>query len=71
MADARIQTADVAGPGVGSWLVDALTGWGITELTHVQGLALSAGVADGASMIVSAPTSSGKTLVGEVAILSS
>ncbi|MDX2275601.1 MAG: DEAD/DEAH box helicase [Hyphomonadaceae bacterium] len=71
MADARIQTADVAGTGVGSWLVDALTGWGITELTHVQGLALAAGVADSASMIVSAPTSSGKTLVGEVAILSS
>jgi helicase len=38
-------------------------------LTDVQVCALKAGVADGRSMIVSAPTSSGKTLVGEIAIL--
>lgn len=35
-------------------------------LTHIQGLVLAAGV----SMIVSAPTSSGKTLVGEIVIFS-
>ena len=43
--------------------------WGITQFTQVQVLALQAGVADGQSQIVCAPTSSGKTLVGEIAIL--
>lgn len=53
-----------------SWLVDYLRTWGISTLTNVQQLAIQAGVAVGQSMIVSAPTSSGKTLVGEVAALS-
>lgn len=45
--------------------------WGIAELTDVQVSAIKAGVASGESMIVSAPTSSGKTLIGEVALYSS
>jgi helicase len=61
--------ANASYPGVGSWLTDRLDTWGISELTDIQVRALRAGIADGNSMIVSAPTSSGKTLVGEIAIL--
>jgi len=61
--------ADVSGPGVGTWLTDRLAAWGISKLTDVQVRAIEAGIADGKNMIVSAPTSSGKTLVGEIAVL--
>jgi helicase len=46
-----------------------LASWGITSLTDVQEKALTAGVVFGKSLIVSAPTSSGKTLIAEMAIL--
>jgi helicase len=59
---------DVSGPGTGPWLIEQLRDWGIKTLTDVQAKALAAGVADGTSMIVSAPTSSGKTLVGEIGV---
>ena len=59
----------ISGPGVGDWLTDRMKEWGISELTDVQSRSLDAGIADGQSMIVCAPTSSGKTLVGEVAVL--
>ena len=62
--------ANASGPNVGPWLTDRLRAWGITTLTDVQARALNAGIAEGCSMIVSAPTSSGKTLVGEIAVLS-
>lgn len=64
-----MRISDAKGPNVGPWLTERLTAWGISKLTHVQEIALSSGVADGRSMIVSAPTSSGKTLVGEIAVL--
>ena len=48
----------------------ALKSWGLTALTQVQLLALRAGIAGGTSQVVCAPTSSGKTLVGEIAIFS-
>lgn len=57
------------GPGVTQWLIDRLKTWGIQTLTDVQVRSMAAGVADGRSLIVSAPTSSGKTLVGEIAVL--
>ncbi len=49
-------------------LVACLQEWGITALTDIQKRAIEAGVALGASAIVCAPTSSGKTLVGEMAL---
>ncbi len=55
--------------GVDRWLVDQLRSWGIESLTEIQVRAFSAGIADGCGMIVCSPTSSGKTLVGEVAVL--
>ncbi|MEQ1754685.1 MAG: DEAD/DEAH box helicase [Micropepsaceae bacterium] len=48
----------------------ALKSWGLESLTQIQLLALRAGIAKCASQVVCAPTSSGKTLVGEIAILS-
>jgi len=60
---------DIEGPGVDAWVIARLRDWGITALTDIQVRALKAGVANGQSMIVSAPTSSGKTLVGELAAL--
>jgi helicase len=60
---------NITGPGVGPWLIEQLLSWGISALTDVQVLAIEAGVADHQSMVVSSPTSSGKTLVGELAVL--
>jgi helicase len=65
-----VNVTEASGPGVAAWLVERLQSWGISILTDIQAKALNAGVADGRSMIVSAPTSSGKTLVGEIAALS-
>lgn len=64
-----MQTKSATGPSVNSQLIDTLLSWGIDSLTKIQVMALDAGVADGRSMIVSAPTSAGKTLVGEIAVL--
>jgi helicase len=50
-------------------LIQRLKSWGIESLTDVQQRALTAGAACGHNLIVSAPTSSGKTLVGEIAVL--
>lgn len=57
------------GLGFEAWLIERLASWGIQSLTEIQIRALEAGIANGQSMIVSAPTSSGKTLVGEIGVL--
>ncbi|MEH6458955.1 DEAD/DEAH box helicase [Chitinimonas sp. JJ19] len=64
-----MRTTDAQGPGVDAWLLQRLRGWGVDWLTDVQQRALAAGAADGRNLVVSAPTSSGKTLVGEIAVL--
>jgi helicase len=64
-----MRTPEIQGPGVDAWLVQRLQSWGIETLTDVQQHALATGAAAGRSLIVSAPTSSGKTLVGEIAVL--
>ena len=46
-----------------------LTQWRIQSLTDIQHIALDNRIANGESLLVSAPTSSGKTLVGEIALL--
>ncbi|MGH9436744.1 MAG: DEAD/DEAH box helicase [Terriglobia bacterium] len=68
--NAPLNVTQASGPGVADWLIERLQSWGISTLTDVQVKALVGGIADGRSMIVSAPTSSGKTLVGEIAALS-
>jgi helicase len=52
-----------------TWLTELLALQGIKKLTSVQRDALSAGIANGQSMVVCAPTSSGKTLIGEIAAI--
>lgn len=66
-----MEVAAYEGPGFDSELRDQVQGWGIVSFTDVQEKALDAGVAEGNSMVVCAPTSSGKTLVGEMALASS
>lgn len=65
--DMNIET--MAAPGWTSELARTLREWGIRNFTGIQSLALDAGLADGCSLLACAPTSSGKTLVGEIAIL--
>lgn len=59
---------DIHGPEFDDILRQSLRGWGIEHLTDVQCRALQAGVASGESLVVCAPTSSGKTLVGEITV---
>lgn len=59
----------IQGLGIDVLLASQLQSWGIQSLTEIQKLAISKGVANGQSMIVCAPTSSGKTLIGEIAVL--
>jgi helicase len=56
-------------PGWTEDLAQTLRGWGIQRFTGIQTAALDAGLADGRSLLACAPTSSGKTLVGEIAIV--
>lgn len=60
---------ELTAPGWTDALAETLRGWGVRRFTGIQWRALYAGLADGRSMIACAPTSSGKTLVGEIAIL--
>ncbi len=60
---------NIVGNGIDDFIKETLVRWNIQELTDIQSRAVDAGVALGKSMIVSAPTSSGKTLIGELAAL--
>ncbi len=64
-----MEIRELLAPGLTDAIRNTISSWGIASFTHIQGLALEAGVADGRSQVVCAPTSSGKTLVGEIAIL--
>ena len=55
-------------PKLTKTLVACLQEWGIQSLTNIQVRAIEAGVPLGSSAIVCAPTSSGKTLIGELAL---
>ncbi len=61
--------AEFDAPGFTEDLKQTLFSWDYVQLTHVQQVALGMGVAQGKSLLVSAPTSSGKTLVGEIGLL--
>ncbi|WP_284011047.1 ATP-dependent DNA helicase [Haloarcula pelagica] len=58
-------------PGVPDWLPDHLRGDGIEELYPPQAEAVEAGVTRGENLVAAIPTASGKTLVAELAMLSS
>jgi helicase len=59
----------VVAKGFDDFIKGTLTSWGINTLTDIQKRAVEAGVVQGQSMVVSSPTSSGKTLVGELSAL--
>ncbi|RXK50314.1 ATP-dependent DNA helicase [Halorientalis pallida] len=62
---------DVAAiPGVPDWLPGHLEDEGIEALYPPQAEAVEAGVTEGANLVASVPTASGKTLVAELAMLS-
>lgn len=52
-------------------LLESMKERGIAELTPPQALAIEAGLAKGASLVISSPTASGKTIIAEMAILRS
>ncbi|MEM2004786.1 MAG: DEAD/DEAH box helicase [Zestosphaera sp.] len=52
-------------------VINALKARGITELTPPQAEAVRRGLLKGASLVVVAPTASGKTLVGELSLINS
>ncbi|MGB9951691.1 ATP-dependent DNA helicase [Haloarcula marismortui] len=58
-------------PGVPEWLPDHLRDDGIEELYPPQAEAVEAGVTEGKNLVASIPTASGKTLIAELAMLSS
>ncbi|MDS0220380.1 ATP-dependent DNA helicase [Haloarcula sp. S1AR25-5A] len=58
-------------PGVPDWLPDHLHDDGIEELYPPQAEAVEAGVTEGENLVASIPTASGKTLIAELAMLSS
>lgn len=65
----HMKIIDVEAPGLDADLITNLQSWGLERFTHVQKAALEAGVAEAKSMVVCAPTSGGKTLVAEIAVL--
>src|SRR5690554_5833776 len=64
-----MEIQNVVADGFDEFIKGALSGWNIHQLTDIQQRAIQAGVMLGRSLVVSAPTSSGKTLVGELASL--
>ncbi|MFB6223617.1 MAG: ATP-dependent DNA helicase [Haloarcula sp.] len=58
-------------PGVPDWLPDHLRDDGIEELYPPQAEAVEAGVTAGENLVSAIPTASGKTLIAELAMLSS
>lgn len=56
-------------PGLTPDIRQCLRTWGYDHFTEIQGLSVAGGVALGANQVVCAPTSSGKTLVAELAII--
>ena len=62
------QTTGESATNLTELLTSCLKEWGIKSLTDIQERAIAGGVPLGSSAIVCAPTSSGKTLIGELAL---
>lgn len=59
---------EAQGPGIDQAIKNRLLRWGIRSFTDIQAKALAAGVLEGRSLVICAPTSAGKSLIGEIAI---
>lgn len=55
--------------GIAQSLIDKLISLGFDELTDIQGQAIKNGLFEGKNLVVSAPTNTGKTFIGELAVL--
>ncbi len=55
--------------GVRGTVIDKLKELGFSKLTEVQKIAIEKGLFEGKNIVVSAPTNTGKTFIGELAIL--
>ncbi len=65
-----MKVEDLKSTGIPSELVDQLLANGISILTSTQESAINAGLLTGNSLLISAPTSSGKTTIAELAAIS-
>jgi len=64
-----MRTIELEKFGIGRSVIDKLIELGYDELTEVQRLAIESGLFENRSILVSAPTNTGKTFIGELAIL--
>lgn len=62
-----MKITDLSKYGISQSVIDRLLSFGFVELTEVQNLAIESGLFDGKNLVVSAPTNTGKTFVGEMA----
>ena len=60
---------ELIGFGVRAEVVEKLRATGVRQLTETQARAIDSGLCKGASLVISAPTSSGKTTIAEVAAI--
>lgn len=58
---------DLSGYNVSSFVIDKLKEQGYQELTEVQTKAIEKGLFDSKNLVISAPTNTGKTFIGELA----
>jgi len=61
--------ADLGALGFPEQVVDTLTKRGFVELNPIQQASIEAGLLDGENLLIAAPTSSGKTLIAELAAI--
>lgn len=62
-----MEISELAKRGIDGYIIDKLKAQGFMELTEVQKLAIEGGLFDGNNVLVSAPTNTGKTFIGELA----
>jgi len=64
-----IKTVELEKFGINRSIIEKLVELGYEELTEVQRRAIESGLFNGESVLVSAPTNTGKTFIGEIAFL--
>lgn len=64
-----MHTTELAKYGVHDYVIEKLVAQGFCELTEVQRMATEAGLFDSRNVLVSAPTNTGKTFIGELAAI--
>ncbi len=67
--DTRLRIEELVERGLPSQVVEILRNEGIENLNPIQREAIKKGLLDGRNIVVAAPTASGKTLIGELALL--